>query len=218
MLASLLSSWLPPFPALLISGGSTCCITTSTLGNIIFNQKLQYFYSRNELLSTNSTCELCAPSRAHHQHMRVPYALRQLSSWLLPLLTLLISDEGTCRIATSTLANILFNQEPQYFYSINELLVTNSTTKLSAPSRALHQHTRVPWSSQTTLVLTTASSDTSSYLQWRCAYLVTTSTLASLLFNQDLFYFYYGNELLAKNNNDELSAPSRAHHQHTRVP
>ena len=76
----------------------------------------------------------------------------------------------------------------------------------------------MPYRSQTTLELTTASSDTSSYLQWRCACRLTTSTLASILFNQDLWRFYYGNELLARNTTGKLSALSGAHHQHTRVP
>ena len=56
------------------------------------------------------------------------------AGWLLPLLALLlISNEGTCHVTTSTLANTLFKQEPHYFYCRNGLLARNNLNNSSTP-------------------------------------------------------------------------------------
>ena len=95
------------------------------------------------------------------QHIRVPYMLSdKLSSWLPPLLALLlISDGGTRRTTESNLTDIFFNKNSnifactadcpatltQDFYCRNELLATNRIDKFSAPSGASQRHTRGPY-------------------------------------------------------------------------
>ena len=87
---------------------------------------MQDFYGRNELLVINSTDKLSAPSGANHQHTRGPYKLSdKLLSWLPPLLLLLlIFDEGTCRAAESTLADIPFNKDSNIFNCTQECPTT----------------------------------------------------------------------------------------------
>ena len=130
---------LPPLLALLlISNGGTHRITRPTLTNIFFNQEpqtfscipdcpvtlMQDFYCRIKLLARNNTSKLSAPSGAHHQHTRVPYKLSdKLSSWLLPLLVLLISDGGT-NCTVSTLTDTFFKKTLDICWCIYDSLAT----------------------------------------------------------------------------------------------
>ena len=112
---------------------------------------------------------------------------------------------------------------PLYFYYRNWLLARNSISRLkltirppswaqdcpAAPRAAPYHEHLTDLTTLPALLLISAESALGA---------TTTSTHANLCLDQENFYFYSRNELLAKKNTCNLGTPSGPLHQHTRVP